>query len=208
MTATPAHNKALHTRALLLSYFTVGYNLVEGIVSITAGLLAGSGALVGFGFDSFIESLSGSVMIWRFRKGAELSEAEEERIEKTATKLVSVTFFILGAYVLYESISSLLNREIPERSLLGVVVTVLSILVMPALAYLKYQTGKKLNSKSLIADSKQTLICVLLSLVTLLGLGLNYFFNFWQADPIAGILIALYLWKEGYEAFRGEGDTA
>ena len=119
MTANPIHDKSLHTRALHLSYFTVGYNLVEGIVSITAGLLAGSGALVGFGFDSFIESLSGSVMIWRFRKGAELSEAEEERIENIATKLVSVTFFILGAYVLYESITSLINSEIPERSLIG-----------------------------------------------------------------------------------------
>ncbi len=145
-------------------------------------------------------------MIWRFRKGGELAEAEEERIEKIATKLVAVTFFLLGAYVLYESISALLNRAIPERSLLGVVITVLSILIMPPLAYLKYQTGKKLKSNSLIADSKQTLICVWLSAVTLVGLGLNYFFNFWQADPIAGILIALYLWKEGYEAFRGEDD--
>lgn len=208
MATNTMRNKSLNTRALLLSYFTVGYNLLEGIVSITAGSLAGSGALMGFGFDSFIESLSGSVMIWRFRKGGELTEAEEERIEKIATRLVAVTFFILGAYVLYESITSLLTREIPERSLLGVIITVLSLLIMPLLAYLKFQTGKKLNSKSLIADSKQTLICVLLSLVTLLGLGLNYFFNFWQADPIAGILIALYLWKEGYESFQGESEIA
>ena len=206
MPANTIHDKTLHRRALLLSYFTVGYNLVEGIVSITSGLLAGSGALVGFGFDSFIESLSASVMIWRFRKGGKLSKDEEERIENIAIKLVSATFFILGAYVLYESVTSLIKSEVPERSLLGVVITVLSILIMPTLAYLKYQTGKKLKSKSLIADSKQTLICVLLSVVTFLGLGLNYFFNLWQADPIAGILIALYLWKEGFEAFQGEVD--
>lgn len=206
MSANTTHDKSLHTNALHLSYFTVGYNLIEGIVSIIAGSLAGSGALLGFGFDSFIESLSGGVMIWRFCKSGERSATEEERIEKTATKLVAVTFFILGAYVLFESITSLVNRDIPERSLLGVVITVLSILIMPPLAYLKYQTGKKLKSNSLIADSKQTLICVILSVVTLVGLGLNYFFNFWQADPIAGILIALYLWKEGFEAFRGEND--
>lgn len=199
-------NKTLNTRALFLSYFTVGYNLVEGVVSITSGLLAGSGALVGFGIDSFIESLSGSIMIWRFRKGNELSEKEEEYIEKISEKLVSITFFILGTYVLYESATSLINNEAPDRSLLGVVITILSILIMPTLTYLKYQTGKQLKSKSLIADSKQTLVCVLLSIVTLLGLGSNYFFNFWQADPIVGILIALYLWKEGYEEFRGETD--
>lgn len=145
-------------------------------------------------------------MIWRFRKGNELSEKEEEYIEKISEKLVSITFFILGTYVLYESATSLINNEAPDRSLLGVVITILSILIMPTLTYLKYQTGKQLKSKSLIADSKQTLVCVLLSIVTLLGLGSNYFFNFWQADPIVGILIALYLWKEGYEEFRGETD--
>ena len=195
----------LHKKAQLLSFFTVLYNILEGIVSIAAGLFAGSTALVGFGVDSFVESLSGSVMIWRFRKGDTLTKEQEETIERRATKLVGYTFFILGTYVLFESGKSLLVQEIPQRSLIGIIITILSLIIMPSLAYLKYQTGKLLHSRSLIADSKQTLACVILSMTTLAGLGINYFFGFWQADPIAGLLIGLYLWKEGLEAIKEEG---
>lgn len=197
---------SLYRKALLLSYFTVGYNIIEGLVSIFSGLIAGSTALIGFGVDSFIESLSGSVMIWRFRKADKLSEEQVENIERKALKLIAFTFFILGGYVLYEGGKSLLYNEAPERSLIGIIVTILSLIIMPILTYFKYQTGKQLKSKSLMADSKQTLACVVLSVTTLIGLGLNYLFGFWQADPIAGFLIALYLWKEGYEAYRGEED--
>lgn len=195
----------LHKRALSLSYFTVGYNISEGIVSILAGLLAGSIALVGFGLDSFVESLSGSVMIWRLRKHGKISEEEEEKVEKKAVRFVSYTFFILGTYVLYESIEKLYAYEIPDPSLLGIIIAIVSIIVMPILFYLKYQTGKSIGSKSLVADSKETLACVFLSGALLVGLGLNYLYGVWQADPIVGLVIVTYLVKEGYSTLK-EGE--
>lgn len=194
----------LYKKALWLSYFTVGYNIVEGVVSILAGLLAGSIALVGFGLDSFVESLSGGVMIWRFRRYGKLSEEEEQRMEKRATRLVACTFFILAAYVLYESVERLYFQEVPDPSFFGIIIAIVSIVVMPILFYMKYQTGKSLNSKSLIADSKETLACVLLSLALLVGLGLNYLFGFWQADPIVGLVVMTFLAREGYETLKGE----
>jgi len=197
-------NSKFHKKALLLSYFTVGYNILEGIVSIFAGLLAGSIALVGFGLDSFIESLSGSVMIWRFRKHGKISEEEEERVEKKAVRFVAYTFFILGAYVLYESLKKLYFREVPEPSLLGIIIAIVSIIVMPVLFYVKYQTGKAINSRSLIADSKETLACVFLSVSLLIGLGLNYLYGFWQADPIVGLVIVFFLIREGYTTLKEE----
>ena len=134
-------------RALMLSIATVGYNLVEGVAAVTVGLITNSSALFSFGLDSFTESLSGSVMIWRF--GKERSEEDEERIEQKAQKLVAYTFFILGAFVLYDAITALLFHEEPEKSLFGIVVAVLSLIIMPALMLAKYRTGKLLKSKSL-----------------------------------------------------------
>jgi len=198
-------NSRLHKKALWLSYFTVGYNILEGIVSILAGSMAGSIALIGFGLDSFVESLSGCVMIWRFRKSGKISEEEEEKVERRATRLIGYSFFILGAYVLYESAKKLFLREIPEPSLLGIIVAVASIIVMPILFYLKYQTGKAIGSRSLIADSKETLACVFLSMSLLIGLVLNYIYGLWQADPIVGLIIVIFLIKEGYETLKEEG---
>lgn len=189
----------LYNRALFLSYLTVGYNILEGIISIIFGALAGSIALIGFGMDSFVESLSGGIMVWRFRQHGSVSDEEEERLEKKATRLVAYTFFILGAYVLYESIKKLLVQEIPEPSLVGIGVAIASIIVMPVLFYMKYKTGKLLNSQSLIADSKETLACLFLSIALLIGLGANYLFDFWQADPIVGLIIVIFLAREGYE---------
>ena len=197
-------NSRLHKKALWLSYFTVGYNILEGILSIIAGSLAGSIALIGFGLDSFVESLSGSVMIWRFRKSGKISEEEEEKIEKRATRLIAYSFFILGAYVLYESDKKLYLQEIPNPSLLGIIVAIASIIVMPILFYLKYQTGKAIGSRSLLADSKETLACVFLSIALLTGLALNYVYGLWQADPIAGVVIVIFLIKEGYNILKGE----
>ena len=194
----------LHRKALSLSYFTVGYNIIEGIVSILAGLLAGSIALIGFGLDSFVESLSGSVMIWRFRKHEQMSEEEEERIEAKAVRLIAYTFFILGAYVLYESIKKLYLQEMPDPSLFGIIIAIVSIIVMPVLFYMKYRTGKTINSRSLVADSKQTLVCCILSVALLIGLGLNYLYGFWQADPIVGLVTVIFLIREGYIALREE----
>ena len=194
----------LHRKALSLSYFTVGYNILEGIVSILAGLLAGSIALIGFGLDSFVESLSGSVMIWRFRKHEQMSEEEEERIEAKAVRLIAYTFFILGAYVLYESIKKLYLQEMPDPSLFGIIIAIVSIIVMPVLFYMKYRTGKTINSRSLVTDSKQTLVCCILSVALLIGLGLNYLYGFWQADPIVGLVTVIFLIREGYIALREE----
>ena len=192
----------LHKKALLLSYFTVGYNVLEGIASIFAGLFAGSIALVGFGMDSFVESLSGCIMIWRFRKHGKITEEEEEKVELRAIKLIAYTFFILGSYVLYESIKKLYFHEIPNTSLLGIIIAIVSIIVMPVLFYMKYQTGKSVNSKSLVADSKQTLACTFMSVSLLIGLGLNYLYGLWWADPVVGLIIVVFLIKEGYTTFK------
>ena len=194
----------LHKKALSLSYFTVGYNIIEGIVSIFAGVLAGSIALIGFGLDSFVESLSGGVMIWRFRKHGQMSEEEEERIEAKAVRLIAYTFFILGAYVLYESVKKLYLQEMPAPSLFGIIIAIVSIIVMPVLFYMKYRTGKTINSRSLVADSKQTLVCCILSVALLIGLGLNYLYGFWQADPIVGLVTVIFLVREGYLALKEE----
>ncbi|MFC1925446.1 cation diffusion facilitator family transporter [Chloroflexota bacterium] len=204
MSTDAAENLRLNRKALLLSYLTVGYNIIEGIVSVIAGTLAGSVALVGFGLDSFVESLSGGVMIWRFKKQGEMSEEEEEHAESKAVKLVAYTFFILAAYILYESIDTLVSREPPDPSLLGIIIAVVSLIAMPVLFYHKYRTGKALNSRGLVADSKETLACMFLSFALLIGLGANYLFDLWQADPIIGLVIVLFLVREGYEALEGE----
>jgi Co/Zn/Cd efflux system component len=196
--------KNLHQKALWLSYLTVVYNILEGLVSILAGWLAGSIALWGFGLDSLVESFSGGVMIWRFRNHANLTQREEERLEKKAIRLVGYAFFILAAYVLYESAEKLLFQEVPAPSLLGIIVALVSLIVMPGVFYIKYRTGKSLGSASLMADSKQTLACAMLSLALFIGLGLNYLYGIWQADPIIGILIAAVLIREGYEALKKE----
>lgn len=192
----------LFRKALLLSYLTVGYNILEGVLSIFAGVLAGSIGLVGFGLDSFVESLSGIIMIWRFRKHGRVSMEEEDKVEKKAIKYVGYTFFVLGAYVFYESIKKLYFKEIPDPSIFGIIIAIVSIIVMPFLFYMKYQTGKKINSRSLITDSKQTLACIFLSFALLLGLGLNYLYGFWQADPIVGLIIGIFLFREGHETLE------
>ncbi len=194
----------LYKKALLLSYFTVAYNILEGIVSILAGSLADSIALIGFGLDSFIESLSGFIMIWRFRKYGGISEEEEEKIEKRAVRYVAYTFLILAAYILYESIKKLYLHESPDPSLFGIIIAIVSIVVMPVLFHLKYKTGKAINSPSLVADSKQTLACVFLSVALLFGLVLNYFYGLWQADPIVGLIIVIFLIREGLSMLKEE----
>ncbi len=167
---------------------------------------AGSIALVGFGLDSFVESLSGMIMIWRFTKHGIVSQEEEEEVEQRALKLVGYTFFILAAYILYESVKKLYYVEIPDTSLVGIIIAVLSIIIMPVLYVKKVQVGKAIGSKSLLSDAKETLACTFLSVALLLGLGLNYLWGLWQADPIVGIVVAFYLVKEGREIVTGEED--
>ncbi len=197
-------NSNLFKNALYLSYFSVGYNLLEGIASIIAGEIAGSIALIGFGLDSFVESLSGGIMIWRFRKYGSNSSQSEEEIESRATKLIAYTLFILGAYVLYESLKKMYYHEIPKPTLFGIIIAIASIIAMPILFYLKNKIGRSIGSRSLIADSKQTLACVLLSVALLIGLGLNYLYKLWWTDPIVGLLIVGYLIREGYNTLKEE----
>lgn len=188
-------------RALALSYFTVGYNLLEGAASVFAGGAAGSAALVGFGLDSFVESLSGGIMVWRFRSRRR-SHHETERAERRAVRLVGYTFFVLGAYVLADAARKLWVGERPEGSLLGIAITIASLIVMPVLFAAKQRTARRIGSRSLAADSKQTLACVGMSAGVLAGLVLNRAFGLWQADPVVAIVIALLLFREGRETLR------
>ena len=192
----------LYRKGLYLEYFTVLYNVLEAIVSIIFGSIAGSIALIGFGLDSIVESLSGLILIWRLRQHGRISPEEEEKIERRATKFVAVTFFLLGAYVLYESIEKLATAEVPETSLPGIIIAIASLIVMPLLAWQKYKTGKQIESMALVADSKETWACAFLSVALLLGLGSNYLFGFWQADPIVGLIIVAFLFREGWESWR------
>lgn len=189
--------RRLHNIALALSYATVSYNLLEGAVAVGFALASGSSALLGFGIDSFVESLSGTVMIWRFSRAA-----DDERKELAAIRLVGLSLMILAAYVAYEAVTALYYREPPDRNPVGLIIAVLSLVVMPALYLLKRRTARALNSRSLAADAKQTLACMMLSVALLVGTGLHYFTGFWQGDPIAALLIAVYLMREGCEALR------
>jgi len=196
----------LYRKGLRLEYFTIGYNILEAAASIVFGSIANSIALIGFGLDSIVESLSGLVLVWRLRQHGRISEAAEERLEKRATRLVAITFFILGAYVLFQSVKNLVLADIPAPSLPGIVIALASIVVMPLLAWQKSKTGKQINSRALVADSKETLVCAFLSVALLLGLGANYLIGFWQADPIVGLIIAIFLFREGREGWRESGE--
>jgi divalent metal cation (Fe/Co/Zn/Cd) transporter len=189
--------------ALHLEYFTVIYNIFEAVVSIAFGTAAGSIALVGFGLDSIVESLSGLILIWRLGRHDQVSPEEEERIERVAQRLVALSFFLLGAYVLYESIIKLATREIPEPSLIGIFIAVLSLIIMPVLAWRKRVIGKAIGSRALLADAKETIACSYLSGALLVGLLANYLFGLWQADPLAGLVIVIFLFREGYEGWTG-----
>jgi divalent metal cation (Fe/Co/Zn/Cd) transporter len=196
----------LYRKALNLEYFTVAYNVLEAVASIVFGGIASSIALIGFGLDSIVESLSGLVMVWRLRKHGDVSEEEEARVEKRAMRFVAVTFFVLGAYVLVESARKLIARDVPDPSLPGIVIAVLSLIVMPLLARAKIRVGNQIGSKALVADAKETLACAFLSVALLLGLGANYLFGFWQADPLVGLIIVVFLFREGAEVWEEAGE--
>lgn len=209
-----------YRKGLILEYLTVGYNILEAVFSILFGALAGSIALVGFGLDSIVESLSGGVLIWRLHQHKKVSEEQEERIEFIAVRLVAVTFIVLGLYVLLESLISLgffdliglsdsisyLQQEEPGVSIPGIIIAIASLIVMPVLAYQKKKTGKEIGSKALVADARETLVCAWLSVALLIGLVLNALFGWWWADPIAGLIIVGFLFKEGIEQWREAGE--
>ena len=197
--ASDGNRALLVRRGRRLEYFTLGYNFLEGLISIGAGVSAGSVALVGFGVDSFIESLSGSILLWRLQAG-DKGEAREQ----LALRLVGISFLLLASYVAFDAAKSLLNREPPETSYLGIGITVLSLFLMPILARAKRQVGTELNSRAMQADAKQTDICVYLSYILLVGLGLNALFGWWWADPTAALVMVPIIAREGFEALRGE----
>lgn len=194
-------------RGLLLEYVTVGWNVLEGLIAIGAGMASGSVALVGFGLDSFVESISGGVLIWRLREErAGAGEERVEHVERRAELLVGIAFLLLAAWVGFEAVRSLIAGEAPGISLVGIVLTTVSIAVMLWLARAKRDVGEALGSRALIADSKQTQACWYLSAVTLAGLVANALFGWWWADPLAALGITALLVHEGFEAVRGEDD--
>jgi divalent metal cation (Fe/Co/Zn/Cd) transporter len=169
--------------------------------------MANSIALIGFGLDSVVESLSGGVLIWRLRHHGKITKEEEEKVERKTIRFVAVTFFILGLYVMVESIRKLVAAEGPEPSLPGIMIAIASLIAMPLLTWQKYRTGQRINSRALIADSKETLACAFLSLALLFGLGANYLFGFWQADPAVGLIIVAFLFREGWEGWKESGEA-
>ncbi|MBI3257413.1 MAG: cation transporter [Actinobacteria bacterium] len=190
-------------RAQQLAGFTVAYNLAEGAIAIGAGFAAGSQALVGFGFDSGIESISAAVLLWRI--GVERREPERaERVERTAERLIGISFIILGAYVAFEAITDLINSERPDTSVIGLVLTAFSLIVMPLLARRKHRVADALGSNAARADAAQTMACVWLSAVVLIGLALNAALGWWWADPVAALAVVLLLLSEGREALSGD----
>jgi divalent metal cation (Fe/Co/Zn/Cd) transporter len=197
----------MQDNALKVAYFNVAYHIIEGIVSILFGIIAGSIALIGFGLDSFVELMSGTIIIWRFTKHRELSEKEAMQKEMKAIKMISYSFFVLAAYILYESASKLYLHDKPDPTIVGIVISLISIVVMTVLFRFKQKIGLAIKSKSIIVDSKQTLACIYLSIALFVGLGLNYLIGFWQADPIVGILIAFFLIKEGICALKEDEIT-
>lgn len=189
-------------KTLWLSYFTAGYNIIEGLVSVGTGAVTGSISLVGFGLDSFVESLSAGVLIWRFRKSDVITQTDQDPLEQKAIRLIAYTFFILGAYVLSISLKNLYFHEAPQKSLVGVVVALVSIVVMLVLYKKKKAVGRENHIRSLVADSKQTLACIWMSVTLLISIGAYNLFGIWWMDAVGGVVIAGFLFREGYNTYK------
>lgn len=195
----PAERRRLGKRAQLLAGASVAYNVVEAVVAITSGLVAGSVALVGFGLDSVVEVSSGLIILWQF------SHPLPDSRERQALRLLAFSFFALAAYVGFESIRTLITGADPETSSVGIGLAIASLIVMPFLSWAQRRTGKALGSNAVVADSTQTLLCTYLSAVLLVGLVLNATLGWSWADPIAGLIIAAVAVREGIEAWQGKG---
>jgi divalent metal cation (Fe/Co/Zn/Cd) transporter len=188
----------LSRRVRLLVAATITYNVIEAVIAISAGTVAGSTALIGFGLDSVIEVASATAVAWQF------SGADPEARERTALRVIAVSFFALAAYVAVESLRSLLGAADADHSTVGIVLAAVSLVVMPFLSAAQRRTGRELGSASAVADSKQTLLCTYLSGVLLVGLLLNSLFGWSWADPVVALVIAAVAVREGREAWRGE----
>jgi divalent metal cation (Fe/Co/Zn/Cd) transporter len=193
-------------RGIALEGVTVGYNALEGIVAIVAGLVAGSVALIGFGIDSVIEVTSGVLLWWRLR--AELGSAHlGPTAERRAARGAGLLLLALGAYIVTDSARILLTGTRPESSGIGIAVTALSLIVMPLLARAKLSVAGRLGSRALRADAHETIVCAWLSATTLVGLGLNALLGWWWADPVAALVMLPLIVREGLEAWRAESCT-
>lgn len=188
----------LSRRVRLLVAATISYNVAEAVIAISAGSVASSTALIGFGLDSVIEVASAAAVAWQF------SGADPQARERTALKVIAVSFFALAAYVTVESVRSLSGAEPAGHSPAGIVLAAVSLLVMPFLSHAQRRAGRELGSASAVADSKQTLLCTYLSGVLLLGLLVNALFGWSWADPVVAMVIAAVAVREGREAWRGE----
>ena len=201
---TPASRADLIRQGLRLEYFTVGWNVVEGLVAIAAALAAGSVALLAFGIDSFVETASGLILIWRLQ--AERRAVDHERIEtveRRAQRLVAASLVGLAGYIIFDAVTTLLAGDRPDASPVGVALAALSLGVMWWLARAKRRTAIALGSRAMQADAFQTTACWWLSLAVLAGVGLNTLFGLWWADPIAALVIPVFLLREGREAWAG-----
>ncbi|MCR1784029.1 cation transporter [Nocardioides carbamazepini] len=195
----PDRRRRLVRRAQLLATASVAYNVVEAVIAVSAGLVAGSVALVGFGLDSVVEVSSGLIILWQFRHP--LPESRERR----ALRLMAFSFFALAAYVGVESMRALAGGHDPDMSTVGIALAAASLAIMPFLSWAQRRTGKGLGSNAVVADSTQTLLCTYLSAVLLAGLLLNATLGWSWADPVAGLVIAAVAVREGRQAWRGEG---
>ena len=205
---TPDRERAL-ARALRLEYLSVGWNVVEAVVSIVAALAAGSVALFGFGADSVVESASAGILVWRLHAERNARDREEiESLDRRARKLVAVSLFLLAVWVAADATWTLVRQEKPQPTIVGMAVTALSLVVMLWLARAKRRAAAALESRALEADSFQTTACMWLSLIVLCGIGLNAAFGWWWADPAAALAICVPIVHEGREAWRGEDSCA
>jgi divalent metal cation (Fe/Co/Zn/Cd) transporter len=194
--------RVLARRIRFLVAATIAYNVIEAVVAITAGTIASSSALVGFGLDSVIEVASAVAVAWQF------SGVDHEARERTALRVIAVSFFVLAAYVSVDAVWSLFGGAQAQHSTVGLVLAGLSLLIMPGLSYAERRAGRELGSRSAVADSKQTLLCTYLSGVLLVGLALNSLFGWSWADPIAALVIAAVAVKEGRDAWKGDACCA
>jgi len=196
--ALDARRAALRRRIRLLVAATISYNVVEAVIALAAGAAASSTALTGFGLDSVVEVGSAAAVAWQF------AAPDPHRREKTALRLIAVSFFALAAYVTVEAGRALLGAAEPDHSPVGIGLAAASLLVMPLLSYAQRRAGREYGSVSAVADSKQTLLCTYLSGVLLVGLLANATLGWWWADPVAALVIAAVAVKEGREAWRGD----
>lgn len=198
---TEQRRTRLHRRVKFIVGFTITYNVIEAVVAIVAGSLASSGALIGFGLDSVVEVLSATAIAWQFTR------KDPERWERVTVKAIAIAFFALAAYVTVDSVLALSGMEPVEHSPLGIGIAALSLVIMPALAWFEFRTGRELGSKSVMADAKQLMLCIYLSGTVLLGLLLNSLFGWDWADPVAALVVAFLAVREGIEAWRGDVES-